>query len=214
LFSTILEGSVPLVMDLFKPQSIILYGGLTLLLFVVFAETGLFFGFFLPGDSLLFVAGLFANTKYLDVSVWLLMVLLIIAAVSGTTVGYYFGKWFSRHLETRKENFFYKRKYMDMTQAFYDKYGMTAFILGRFLPVIRTFVPILAGMVKIEFAKFFFYNVIGASIWIIVLVMAGYWLGNIFPQLADNLGYVVIGMIVLTSIPLVTSWLKLKKNVE
>jgi len=191
-----------------------LYGGLGLLLFVIFAETGLFFGFFLPGDSLLFVAGLLSGTKYLDVSVWLLIALLIIAASTGTTVGYGFGRWAESYLKNRKENFFYKKKYLQMTEDFYKKYGMMTFILGRFLPVVRTFVPILAGIVRINFGKFLFYNIIGAAAWIITMVMAGHWLGNIFPGISEHLEIIVAAMILLTTIPLWTSWRKLKKQVD
>src|SRR5690242_975065 len=104
--------------DLFHPEKILEVGGLTLLLFIIFAETGLFFGFFLPGDSLLFIAGVL-NLKYLQIHVWLLILFLVIAAVLGTTVGYFFGKWAELYLKKRKENFFYKRKYLDMAQEFY-----------------------------------------------------------------------------------------------
>ncbi|HEY3402363.1 MAG TPA: VTT domain-containing protein [Ohtaekwangia sp.] len=209
---TVIETAILLFVDLFKPESIILYGGLTLLLFIIFAETGLFFGFFLPGDSLLFVAGVLSGTKYLEISVWLLIFLLIIAATTGTTVGYGFGRWAEGYLKNRKENFFYKKKYLEMTQDFYKRYGMMTFILGRFLPVVRTFVPILAGIVRIEFGKFLFYNVIGAAAWIISMVMAGHWLGNIFPGISEHLEIIVAGMILLTTIPLVSSWLKLRKQ--
>lgn len=211
---TVIETAILLFVDLFKPESIILYGGLGLLLFVIFAETGLFFGFFLPGDSLLFVAGLLSGTKYLDVSVWLLIALLIIAASTGTTVGYGFGRWAESYLKNRKENFFYKKKYLQMTEDFYKKYGMMTFILGRFLPVVRTFVPILAGIVRINFGKFLFYNIIGAAAWIITMVMAGHWLGNIFPGISEHLEIIVAAMILLTTIPLWTSWRKLKKQVD
>lgn len=209
---TVIETAIPLFIDLFKPESIILYGGLSLLLFIIFAETGLFFGFFLPGDSLLFVAGLLSGTKYLEISVWLLIILLIIAATTGTTVGYGFGRWAEPYLKSLKENFFYKRKYLELTEDFYKRYGMMTFILGRFLPIVRTFVPILAGIVRIDFGKFLFYNVVGASIWIIVMVMAGHWMGNVFPGISEHLEFVVAAMILLTTIPLFTSWRKLKKK--
>jgi membrane-associated protein len=139
------------ILDSINPENIIQYGGLSLLLLIIFAETGVFFGFFLPGDSLLFVAGLLCDTEYLDTPVGLLIILLIIAAVSGSTVGYLTGRWAGNYLANKKDSIFFKRKYLDMTQAFYLKHGMMAFVLGRFLPVVRTFVTILAGMVKIDF---------------------------------------------------------------
>lgn len=195
------------IIDLLNPETIIQVGGLALLLFVIFAETGLFFGFFLPGDSLLFIAGIY-NSKYLGISVWLLIILLIIAAILGTTVGYFFGKWAELYLKRRKENFFYKKKYLEMAQEFYQRYGMMAFILGRFLPIVRTFVPILAGMVRIPFGKFFFFNLVGAAIWIIVMVMAGNLLGNAFPDIVEHLEIIVVGMVLLSAIPVVVSWLR------
>lgn len=200
--------TVLLFVDLLNPEEIIKWGGLALLLFIIFAETGLFFGFFLPGDSLLFIAGLFCGTEYLDVNVWLMILLLVIAAIAGTCVGYVFGRWAENYLRTRKENFFYKRKYLDMAQEFYSRYGMMAFILGRFLPIVRTFVPILAGMVRIEFGKFLFFNIVGAAIWIIVMVMAGNLLGNAFPSITEHLEIIVVGMVLLSAVPVVLSWLR------
>jgi membrane-associated protein len=193
--------------DLFNPEKILEVGGLALLLFIIFAETGLFFGFFLPGDSLLFIAGVL-NTKYLAISVWVLIILLIIAAILGTTVGYFFGKWAEFYLKKRKENFFYKRKYLDMAQEFYSRYGMMAFIMGRFVPIVRTFVPILAGMVRIPFGKFFFFNFVGAAIWIITMVMAGHLLGRSFPTINEHLEIIVVGMVLVSAIPILFSWFR------
>jgi membrane-associated protein len=195
-----------LFVDLLNPEEIIKWGGLTLLLFIIFAETGLFFGFFLPGDSLLFIAGILSDSEYLSINVWVLVLLLTVCAVAGTSVGYGFGRWAEGYLKNRKENFFYKKKYMDLAQDFYNRYGMMAFVMGRFLPIVRTFVPILAGMVRIEFGKFFFFNTVGAAVWIIVMVMAGHLLGNIFPTITDHLEIIVAGMVLLTAIPLIISW--------
>jgi len=193
--------------DFFNPQNLIQYGGLVLLLFIIFAETGLFFGFFLPGDSLLFVAGLLTTSKYIDQPVGILVLLLVIAAFLGTCVGYFFGRWANR-FRPKKDNFFFKQKYLDMAQGFYDKYGMMAFIVGRFLPIVRTFVPILAGMVRIDFKKFLIYNLLGAILWITTLVMAGYWLGNLFPGLVDNVEFIIVTLIIITSIPVIISYRK------
>jgi membrane-associated protein len=197
--------------DLFNPEKILEVGGLALLLFIIFAETGLFFGFFLPGDSLLFIAGVL-NTKYLQMNVWVLIILLIIAAILGTTVGYFFGKWAELYLKRRKENFFYKRKYLDMAQEFYQRYGMMAFIMGRFVPIVRTFVPILAGMVRIPFGKFFFFNLVGALIWIVTMVMAGHLLGKTFPAIGEYLEFIVVGMILISAVPVLVSWFRQKNK--
>ncbi|WP_254164894.1 DedA family protein [Chryseosolibacter histidini] len=195
-------------LDSFNPENIIQYGGLTLLLIIIFAETGVFFGFFLPGDSLLFIAGLLSDTEYLDTNIALLITLLIIAAVSGSMVGYLTGRWAGVYLANKKDSLFFKKKYLDLTQAFYQKHGMMAFILGRFLPVVRTFVTILAGMVKIDFPKFLIFNFLGASIWILTMVLSGHFLGQAFPQITTYLEIIVVGMILVSAIPVVITWLK------
>jgi membrane-associated protein len=198
-------------LDSFNPENIIQFGGLTLLLAIIFAETGVFFGFFLPGDSLLFVAGLLSDTEYLDMNVWLLILLLIIAAVSGSTVGYLTGRWAGKFLKNRPDTFYFKKKYLDITQAFYEKHGMMAFILGRFLPIVRTFVTIIAGMVRIDMPKFVFFNFLGATIWIVVMVLSGHFLGRLFPGITTYLEVIVVGMILVSAIPVVITYFKNRK---
>ena len=198
--------------ELVNPEALIQYGGLVLLLAIIFAETGLFFGFFLPGDSLLFAAGLLAESPYIETSVTVLIILLIIAAVLGTTVGYGVGRWAKSYLENRSENFFYRKRYIEMTEEFYQRHGMMAFVLGRFLPIVRTFVPILAGMTHINFNQFFLYNVLGATIWVVTMVMAGHLLGNAFPHLIEYLEYTVFGMILVTTVPLIISFFRGRKT--
>jgi|SRR5688500_9632685 membrane-associated protein len=198
--------------EIFNPETLIQYGGLVLLLAIIFAETGIFFGFFLPGDSLLFAAGLLSESPYLDTPILILILLLIAAAVLGTTVGYGVGRWAKSYLENRTDNFFYRKRYIEMTESFYQKHGMMAFVLGRFLPIVRTFVPILAGMTHINFQKFWFYNLLGATIWVVTMVMAGYLLGNAFPKLIEYLEYIVFGMVLLTTIPLVVSFIRSKRE--
>lgn len=198
-------------LESFHPETIIQFGGLTLLLVIIFAETGVFFGFFLPGDSLLFIAGLLSDSEYLDINVSLLILLLVIAAVSGSTVGYLTGRWAGKYLQNRPDSIFFKKKYLDMTQAFYQKHGMMAFILGRFLPIVRTFVTILAGMVKIDMAKFVLFNFLGATIWIVVMVLSGHFLGRAFPQITTYLEVIVIGMILVSAIPVVITYFKNRK---
>lgn len=209
-----------LIQQLFHPKSIIEYGGLTLLLFVIFAETGLFFGFFLPGDSLLFIAGLLSATseesKVLNpehlfkVPILILIPSLLASAILGNFVGYYFGLRTGDVLLTRKDSWFFKKKYIDMASDFYHKRGGMAIILGRFIPIIRTFVPIFAGIVKLEFKKFAFYNLVGGFFWISSLTLAGYFLGKTYPALGDHLEYVVVFLIVLSLIPIGITFFKNK----
>lgn len=208
MFSALQFMNILAFLDTFNPETIIQFGGLGLLLLIIFAETGVFFGFFLPGDSLLFVAGLLAGSEYLDIHVSLLIVLLIIAAVTGSLVGYLTGRWAGFYLLNKKDSFFFKKKYIDVTQAFYQKHGMMAFILGRFLPVVRTFVTILAGMAKIDFPKFLFFNFLGAAIWILTMVLSGHFLGRIFPNITSYLEIIVVGMILLSAIPVIITWFR------
>ena len=197
--------------DFFNPESIIRYGGLALLLLIIFTETGVFFGFFLPGDSLVFVAGILTESKLLDINVFLLWLLLIVAAATGSMVGYWFGTRAGNYLAHRKENFFYKKRYLEMTRGFYDRYGVWAFILGRFLPIIRTFVPIFAGLAHINYNKFILFNIIGATIWISTMLFAGYGLGNMFPTLTEHLELIVFGIIVLSTIPVLAAWIRQRR---
>lgn len=196
------------------PQSIIHYGGLWLLLFVVFAETGLFVGFFLPGDSLIFISGLVCATKpqLLDVSFPVLLLLLILAAVVGNIFGYWFGWKAGETLYKKEDSFFFRKKHLITTKAFYEKHGGKTLILGRFLPIIRTFAPILAGVIKVDFKIFMMYNIIGATAWIGSIASIAYYLGIEFPQVENYLGYIVIGLIIITAIPVFVTYFKNKSK--
>jgi membrane-associated protein len=195
--------------DLWNPETIIVYGGLVLLLLIVYTENGLFFGFLLPGDSLLFVAGLLCETHLL-LPVWLLIVLLIGVAFLGSVTGYISGRWAKNYFVNRKEGFFYKKKYLDVARYFFEKHGMMSFILGRFLPVIRTFIPILAGMINMNVKKFLFFNFLGLVVWIVSMVMLGHWIGNIFPEIVNYIEIVVLVLVAVTAIPVIVTWSKSK----
>ncbi len=200
--------------QLTDPQSIIHYGGLWLLLFVVFAETGLLVGFFLPGDSLIFISGLLCATKpdLLNTSLIELLILLMLAAIIGNVFGYWFGKKVGKNIYTRKDSFLFKKQHLITTKAFYDTHGGKALILGRFLPIIRTFAPILAGVIKIDFKKFMLYNIIGAVAWIGSIASIAYFLGKQFPWIENYIGYIVIGLIVITAIPVLITYLRNRKK--
>ena len=213
-----MENIFEFIKTLLNPQSIIHYGGLALLLFVIFAETGLFFGFFLPGDSLLFVSGLMCGTPIFDVNIVTLNVTLIIAGVAGNFVGYIFGRKTGPLLFRRDDSFFFKKKHVNYAKDFYDRYGGTALILGRFMPIIRTFVPIMAGVVNLDFKKFVVYNIVGCIAWVLSMTLAGYFLGRAFPTLQNNLEYIVITIIIISMIPLLFTYIKerarKKSNIE
>ncbi len=205
-----MEGVIEFLKELVNPESIIRYGGIYLLLFVVFAETGLFVGFFLPGDSLLFTAGLLCSTGILYMHPALLVFLIMFAAVTGNMVGYYFGKKVGPLLFKRKSGLLFRQDHLIMANNFYKKHGKKTIILSRFFPILRTFAPIVAGIVKLEYHKFVSYSIVGAFFWVNILVLAGYYMGEYFPQTKDYLGYIVIFLIFITSLPFAINWIKKK----
>ncbi len=196
------------IKELVNPESIIKYGGFWLLLFVVFAETGLFIGFFLPGDSLLFTAGLLTATNFIHYHVFFVVIGVCIAAISGNSVGYAFGKRAGRAIFNRKKSFFFKPSHLKVAKEFYDRHGGKAIILGAFLPIVRTFAPIVAGAVELEYKKFIFYNITGAVLWANTMILSGYFLGTYIPGVKDYLHYIVIFLIVITTIPVLRTYIK------
>ena len=195
--------------NLTDAQSIISKGGFYLLLVVIFAETGLFFGFFLPGDYLLVLAGLLCATNILDVSIVVLLLSLIAAGILGNYAGYWFGYRTGPMLFKRNESLFFKKRYVNMAEEFYAKHGGMALVLGRFFPIIRTFAPIFAGVVKVNFRKFTIFNIIGSTTWVCTLTLAGFFLGKKYPdEIKYYLKYVILGLILITSIPLLIAYVK------
>lgn len=164
---------------------------------IVFAESGLFFGFFLPGDSLLVTAGLLASQDYFNLLI--LLILLPIAAVGGDSVGYWFGHKVGTKIFKEEGSFLLDKKHLDKAHAFYDKHGGKTIILARFIPVIRTFAPIVAGAAKMEYSRFIQYNVIGGFLWTAGMLLLGYFLGNVIPNV-DKYLLPIIGIIVFLSI--------------
>jgi len=202
--------------QLLDAETLLKSGGFYLLLIVVFAETGLFFGFFLPGDYLLFLAGLFCASGLLPVNIYVLCSGLLGAAILGNFTGYWFGRKTGPMLFKRKESLLFKRKYIIAAEEFYHKYGALALILGRFMPIIRTFAPIFAGVVRVDLARFSILNVTGAVIWVAVLTLSGYFLGQHFPQIINYIEYIIIGFISLTTVPIVITVIRksLKKETK
>ena len=200
------------IKTLTNPESIIRYGGIALLIFVIFAETGLMVGFFLPGDSLVFVAGLICGTEHqlMNISIIMLAASLSLAAIIGNIAGYYFGKKIGPALFTKDDNLIFKKRYVEITNSFYERHGGKSLVLGRFLPIIRTFAPILSGVIKMNFKPFIFYTVIGAILWIGSLSILGYYLGRI-SWIKENLEWIVIGLVIITSLPIINTFRKEKK---
>ena len=214
--------------DLLNPLFYIRNGGLWLMLFIVFAETGLMIGFFLPGDSLLFVAGIYSGSlvdtlipggtgsDFLDLLI--LVILVSTSGILGNMLGYWFGRKSGPFLFTRKDTFFFKRKHLLRAKEFYDKHGGQAIVFARFLPIVRTFAPIIAGIVQMEWKKFMFYNIIGCVAWVASMLMAGHYLDKLFIRqfnfdLKQHLELIVLGIVLLTTLPVIYKLFFGKKSV-
>lgn len=173
---------------------------------IVFAESGLFFGFFLPGDSLLFTAGLLASQGHFNIlALWLGCVL---CAVVGDSIGYTFGRKFGPKIFNREDSFFFHKKHVERTKEFYEKYGRKTIVLARFVPIVRTFAPILAGVGKMEYRTFLSYNIIGGILWTTLLIGLGYGLGTVMPSPDRYLLPIVLLIIVLSFVPILREWHK------
>ncbi len=193
------------------------HGGLYIVMFVLFAETGLFVGFFLPGDSLLFVSGMIisrSNVPFenpiVNLIYWIL--LMTIAGVLGNVVGYWFGKKSGPMLFHKKDTLLFKQKHLHQAHDFYERKGGTAIILARFLPIVRTFAPIVAGIVSMTYKKFLSYNIIGCFLWVTSMLVVGFVLGN-NDWVRVNLDKIVIGLIVVTTGPVLLKMIFGKKPV-
>jgi membrane-associated protein len=176
-----------------------------ILFVVIFAETGLVVFPFLPGDSLLFISGTVAAAAALNVHV--LVLVLASAAILGDSVNYAIGRYIGPKAFSRPDSRWFRQDHLRRTQAFYDKYGGITIIIGRFVPIIRTFAPFLAGVAQMSYPRFLCYNVVGGILWITSLVYAGYLFGNI-PWVKDNLTWIVIGIVVVSLIPVATTFFK------
>ncbi len=201
--------------NLTNPDWIMQHGGLYVVMFIIFAETGLFVGFFLPGDTLLFITGmLIANvvipggSTILPLLYWILLI--SIAGIAGNYLGYWFGRKFGNVLQ-QKDGRLFKRKYLLQAHNFYEKKGGSAIVLARFLPIIRTFAPIVAGMVNMNGRRFSLYNVLGSFIWVGSITGAGFLLGE-NQWVNEHLEMIIIGIVVVTTAPIVIKFLSTRKK--
>lgn len=198
--------------------------GLYVVLFIVFAETGLLAGFFLPGDSLLFLCGIYSELLMKEIStgndflnVVFLAALISLMGVFGNMIGYWFGKKSGNYLYKREDSFFFKKKYLYQSQDFFEKYGSKAIVFARFLPIFRTFAPVIAGIVSMDRKKFMFYNILGSVLWSFTMIFAGHYLYELFLSqfnidLKHYIEYIVIGIVLFTTVPVL--WKLLKKRVH
>ena len=195
-------------------------GGLYFLLFVVFAETGLFVGFFLPGDSLLFAAGIYISdlaAQFFNVHFSVILLLVIIASVLGNLVGYWFGYKTGPLMYERKETWLFRKKHLIRAKEFYDEYGKGTIFLAKFLPIIRTFAPIVAGIVKMDKKVFTFYNIVGSIVWVCLMMLSGHylqaWVLNKYHfNLKDHIEAITVGIILVTTLPVIYKLFFAKKK--
>jgi membrane-associated protein len=203
--------------QLLQPQWYIHNGGIWFILFAVFAETGLFAGFFFPGDSLLFITGIYSNelvTEGLKIDMHnsffnlvLLGILISFCGIIGNYVGYWFGRKSGPFLFQRKDTFFFKKKYLNQAHDFYEEHGGGAIVFARFLPIIRTFAPIVAGIVEMDKKRFAFYNIVGCVAWVFAMLLGGHYLERLILRwsgfdLKDHLEVIVIGIVLITTAPI------------
>ncbi len=195
--------------SILDPLTIIKTLGLLGVVFIVFAESGLFFGFFLPGDSLLFTAGFLASQNL--ISIWGLFILCFVFAVIGDNVGYFFGKKTGPMIFKREDSLFFHKKHIERAHNFYEKYGKKTIVFARFIPIIRTFAPIVAGVANMEYRTFIFFNLLGGFLWTWGMIGAGFILGNIIPNADKYLTPIILLIILISFIPAIIEFFKHKK---
>ena len=204
--------------SLLQPQWYIEHGGVWIIMLIVFAETGLFMGFFLPGDSLLFVAGIMwrhLEQGFFNVPFVPIMVLISIMAILGNMVGYWFGRKIGPAMYTWKDRWYFKQKYLQQARIFYEDHGSGAIFLARFIPFVRTFAPIVAGIVQMERKKFTMISTVSAFVWVFSMMLAGRYLHQLLLNqfdydLTDDLEWIVLGIIFVSVLPILFKMLKNK----
>ncbi|MFA5934378.1 MAG: VTT domain-containing protein [Candidatus Paceibacterota bacterium] len=198
------------LINLLDPMTIIKTVGLLGVFFIVFAESGLFFGFFLPGDSLLFTAGFLASQNFLNIN--FLFWGSFICAILGDSVGYWFGRKVGPKIFNKEDSIFFQKKHIERAQNFYNKHGNKTIFLARFIPIIRTFAPIVAGIGNMNYKNFVTYNIVGAFVWSFSTVFSGYFLGQIIPGVDKYLLPIILVIIVISFLPIVFETLKARSK--
>lgn len=195
-------------MGILDPILIIKAVGMIGIVLIVFAETGLFFGFFFPGDSLLFTAGIFASQGFFSIGI--LLIFCIIAAILGDSIGYWSGKRYGRKLFDRDQGFFFKKKRLYDAEIFYEKHGKSTIIIARFVPIIRTFAPIVAGIGQMNYLSFISYNVFGGISWVTLLLLSGYFLGGLIPNPDKYIIPIAFLIIIVSFLPIIIKMISFK----
>ncbi len=198
------------IIEFLNPEAILTWLGPAALigvLIIVFAECGLLIGFFLPGDSLLFITGLFVAQGFIQQSIWLVSASIVVAAVAGNLVGYWIGFKVGPKLFDRPDSKLFKREYVEKTHDFFERFGGRAVILARFVPIVRTFITAMAGVAGMEFRKFALYTTIGGVLWGAGITLLGYYLGTI-PFVANNLEIMILLIVFISILPIVIEYLR------
>ncbi len=178
---------------------------------IIFAECGLLIGFFLPGDSLLFITGLFIASGFISINIWLACLLLFLAAILGNAVGYWVGYKAGPALFRREDSRIFKKAYVEKTHAFFDRYGGRAIVLARFVPIVRTFITAIAGVGRMDFRRFMLYTIIGGFLWAVCVTLAGYFLGNI-PIVKSNIEVILILIVLVSVVPIGIEWIRHRRE--
>jgi len=186
--------------------------GLVGVTIIIFAESGLFFGFFLPGDSILFTAGVLASQGFGNIAVLVFCVWL--AAIAGDSVGYWFGLNIGIKIFNKEKSFFFNKRYPERAREFYVKHGGRTIVLARFIPAVRTFVPIMAGVGRMQYKKFLSYNIIGGTIWSVGLTLGGYFLGQSIPNIDHYILPIILVIIIVSVIPAVSEIVKSRREIK
>jgi len=210
----VLQSIIHFFQSLYDPQGLrelIRWGGAPLVCFIVFVETGFFVGFFLPGDSLLVTAGIFAAADVVPLR-WLLLPVMACAIV-GDQLGYWIGRTAGKALYQRKESFFFRRSHLQRAHEFYEKYGGRAVIFARFVPIIRTFCPPVAGAALMPYPRYVAFDVLGGLLWVGAMILGGYFLGRSVPNIGQRIHYVIAVVVALSLLPAVVSLVRARRSI-
>ena len=212
--AALLAAVIASPLSFLKPENILSdAGGIAIWVaaLIVFAECGLLLGFFLPGDSLLFVVGLFVGNGAIGVPLWETCLILVVAAFAGNILGYWIGRRAGPAIFTRHESRIFKRKYIDQTEIFFERYGAAAVILGRFIAIVRTFITVLAGAGSMDFRRFATYSAIGAFLWVVSMTVLGYLIGNV-PAVKNNLDVAILVIVAVSVLPIAIHRLRARRG--
>ena len=197
--------------NLYRFDELIRWGGYTVLVLIVFAEAGLLAGFFLPGDSLLVTAGLIAAVEG-SVNIWWLNLFLSLAAIAGDSFGYWIGYHAGPRIFSREDSIFFHKNHLIRTQKFYEKYGAKTIVLARFVPIVRTFAPTVAGVGRMDYRRFLTYNVFGGISWVMSMTLAGFFLGRSIPDIEKQIHWVILVVIILSFLPIIREFYLSRAN--